>query len=133
MVSTPKVRLKALDFIANELGKSGLPALIHFAGRHPVREVRHHAVALVTKLDALEHVNLEASLELDFNQARSCKDKRVIIRQLADLNTPKAKQVLIRARDIQVKDGWFKKRYKHACVRHDIIQALSKMKKEMNQ
>ncbi len=132
LVAVPKVRLSALDFMADNLGEPALPALIHFAGRHPNREVRHHALTLVERLGALENVDRAAGLELDLNQAKSCKEKREIVQQLAALGTRKARQVLVRARDAEVKESVFRKRPKHGCVRPDIIKALAEMRKAEN-
>lgn len=128
MVSNQRLRLKALDFMA-ELGKPALPTLIHLAESHLSKDVRKRALKLVEKRGALEHVDMSIPLELDLNQARSCQEKRDIVCKLGELNTKRAKQVLMRARDATVKDGWFKRRPKHECVRNDIIQVLKTMKK----
>jgi tetratricopeptide (TPR) repeat protein len=129
MVAHPEVRLPALDFMASALGASALPTLINLAERHPNREVRQHAFELVEKQGAAEHVDRTVALEMDLNQAGACKAKREIVQQLAALNTKKARQVLYRARDAQVKEGFFKKRYKNECIRADINRALSEMRK----
>jgi serine/threonine-protein kinase len=128
LVANPKRRKEAFGLMA-ALGKPALPALVHLAERHLQKEVRKEAMSELEKLGAVDLLDLAVPLELDLNQARNCKEKREIVGKLAALGTKTAKGVLIRARDMEIKDGWFKKRYKNECVRMDIIKALTEMRK----
>jgi phage I-like protein len=125
MVLVDKIRPLALNFMIDSLKDSAIPALIQYAGHNQNKEIRHTAITGLKKLNAMEHVNMAASLDWDLNQAVSCNEKKEIIKKLVALNSAKARQVLIRARDIKIKTGLFKKEYKHNCVRRDIINAIS--------
>lgn len=122
----PKGRDAALAFMVDAIGKPAAPVIIDLAGSSPQRQVRQTARKHAETLGVLDKVNLERSYAMDLNQARTCAEKREAVEHLGELNTPKARQILIRARDAQVKEGWFKKRYRHECVRRNIIKALAK-------
>ncbi|MBN2803424.1 MAG: protein kinase [Deltaproteobacteria bacterium] len=125
MVLVDNIRPLALNFMIDTLKDSAIPVLIQYAGHHQNKDIRHTAITGLKKLNAMEHVNIAASLDWDLNQAVSCNEKKEIIKKLVALNSAKARQVLIRARDIKIKTGLFKKEYKHNCVRRDIINAIS--------
>jgi len=125
MLSMRNVSDDAMDFMKDTLKDAALPTLIHLAGHARSRELRHSARAHVEAVGMGEHINMEASLDWDLNQAGSCEEKRAIIARLAALGSERARLLLIRARDQQEKAGFFKKKYTHACVRDDITRALS--------
>lgn len=127
MVSKNTARNKSLDFMIEVLGDAALPTLIQYAGHQQQKEVRHRARDYVEAVGALEHVNMEASFDWDLNQTGDCKEKRKIVSKLAALGTNRAKQILKRARDSEVRVNLFRKRYKHECVRNDIIKAIATM------
>ncbi|MBN2342270.1 MAG: protein kinase, partial [Deltaproteobacteria bacterium] len=130
LLSYPKARDATFDFIDDQLGKTALPMLVQLAGHEQNKVIRHQARDMVEEMGALSHVNMEASLDWDLHQTGNCNEKREIIKQLEALKSSRAKQVLIRAKDKQVRDGVFKKRYQHECVRKDIFDALARMKAE---
>lgn len=127
MLASHKVRDRVISFMAEDIGKTALPTLIQTAGHHKTRLVRQAALAAVERLGALDHVDLVSSYELDLNQAGSCKEKRIMVAKIAALNTKAAKQVLVRARDAQVRVNIFRSRYANECIRPDIQRALSDM------
>ncbi len=127
MLASAKMRDRVVAFMADDIGKTALPTLIQAAGHHKTRAVRQAALAAVTRLGALDHVDVASSYELDLNQAGSCKEKREIVAKLAALGTKQAKQVLYRAREAQVRVNIFRSRYVHECVRPDIQKALAAM------
>ncbi len=129
MTVSLKTRESAVAFMTDTIGRSALPSLIHMAGHSPIREVRRLALNAVEKSDSLKLVDMASSLELDLNQAASCREKLQIAEELASLGTSQARQVLIRAKDAEVKVNIFKSRYKNECIRKDIIRLLQEMKK----
>ena len=131
MLNQEKLRDAALTFLAEEMDdKAALPTLIHLAGHHMGRNVRHRAQTIVEEKGALSHVDMDVALDLDLNQTKNCKEKREIVEKLGNLDTKRARQALIRARDMEVKEGFFRTRPKHGCVRPLIISTLKNMKKE---
>jgi serine/threonine protein kinase len=130
MALLPKTRATAVAFMSEIIGQSALPSLIQMAGHSPIREVRKLALAAAERSGALKLVDIAASLELDLNQAPSCKEKLRIAEQLAALGTSQARQVLIRAKDAEVRVNIFKTRYKNECIRKDLIRLLQEMKKK---
>jgi eukaryotic-like serine/threonine-protein kinase len=132
MLGSTQLRIPALEFMAKEMDKLSLPLLIRLAGHDLSRQVRHKAQALVEAKGLLDHVDMGAALDLDLNQEKSCKEKRKIVKKLAKLNTKRAKQALLRARDMKTKESFFRTRYRHGCVRGLIIKKLAKMKKNKN-
>jgi hypothetical protein len=130
MLSANRTQDAALAFLSENLGKTALPTLIQLAGHHKNRKVRHKALAIVEKQGGADHVDMETSLEMDLNQTPSCKERREIVSKLAALNTKAARGVLVRARDAEIKESFFRTRYKHACIRNNIIKALAEMKKK---
>ena len=127
IVLAGKATDEGLEFMGEVMGKAALPMLVNFAAHAQRKSFRQKSRKLVAEMGALDQVNLEASYDWDLNQTANCRERKEIVAKLAALESKRAKMVLIRARDMKERDGIFREKYTHACVRDDIIAAIDSM------
>ncbi|MBN2714609.1 MAG: protein kinase [Deltaproteobacteria bacterium] len=127
IVLSGKATDEGLVFMKDVMGEAALPMLTKFAGHAQRKSFRQKARDIVAEMGALDQVNLEASYDWDLNQAGSCKEKAEVVIKLKALNTQRAKLILMRARDMKEREGLFREKYIHACVRQQIIDAINTM------
>ena len=107
------------------MGTASVDVLLPLA-THRNMTVRRRAVDAITRLGAADRIDWFRSLELDLSQRGSCNARRETVARLRALKDARAIPVLRRARDEKkgVLSQLVGDKYKHGCIRKEIIEAI---------
>lgn len=131
LLSIRSTRDQAVDFLVRELGTAGLAPLLD-ATTSLDRHLRHSAVEAVSRLGSRSQIDWVTVSHLDLEQLKSCKERAEAVNHLRESGDRRALQVLLEARDARIGKGrGRRRRYKHACVRAQIKEAISRLEKKL--
>jgi tRNA A-37 threonylcarbamoyl transferase component Bud32/tetratricopeptide (TPR) repeat protein len=119
-----KVALAAVALAADKIGTPAAPLLAEIASEDGRIDLRSAARDACDKLGCSGDIDLAKSLAQDLAQARTCDEKRAVVRRLATARPPRAAEVLKKARAIRGALGGLLGGG-NECVRKDIDAALA--------